>query len=229
MPSTPALFLLVLAVLPLWCLSGFVDWTCHRRTNIAETSGLKENLLHWLMFAEAGLGVVLAALFDVSAGLLAVLGVLFLLHEATTAWDLQDSTLQRDVGPLEQMVHSFQEVLPLLALALLALDAWPGLVPLDWGLHRREALPPMEWVAACALLVGAVNVLPLSQETWACLAARRRAARRVAARKKAGPAQAAAPGPSPAPAAAASAPPAGRVEPGLDPLSPRTPANPAPR
>ena len=40
-----------------------------------------------------------------------VLGV-FVVHELTVYMDLDYSSLLRDVGPFEQMVHSFLELLP---------------------------------------------------------------------------------------------------------------------
>ncbi len=46
-----AALLLAFVVFPLGVAAGFADWACHRHTNIAWTSGLKENLLHLTMFA----------------------------------------------------------------------------------------------------------------------------------------------------------------------------------
>src|SRR5215212_6714061 len=124
MPS-PASFILMYLVFPLWVAAGFADWLCHRRTDIAHTSGLKENLLHLLMFAEIGVAMVAVALFEINAVVLLLVLAVFFVHQATVYCDLDYSTLVRDVGPSEQMVHSFLELLPLLSLALLAVLAWP--------------------------------------------------------------------------------------------------------
>ena len=176
----PARFILMFLVLPLWVAVGFADWACHRRTAIALTSGLKENLLHWLMFFELGVGIAAVALLEINAAVLLIVLAVFLLHQLTVYWDLHYSTLLRDVGPFEQMVHSFMEILPLLSLALLALLAWPqalalvglGEVPADWSLRlKQEPLPP-EYLQAAGLLVVAFNVIPLLQETWSCAWAR---------------------------------------------------------
>jgi hypothetical protein len=176
----PVHFILMFLVLPLWIAAGFADWACHRRTAIALTSGLKENLLHWLMFAELGVGVLAVALLEINAAVLLTVLVVFLLHQLTVYWDLHYSTLLRDVGPFEQMVHSFMEILPLLSLALLSLLAWPqvlalvglGDLPADWSLRlKQEPLPP-EYLQAAGLLVVAFNVIPLLQETWSCAWAR---------------------------------------------------------
>ena len=176
----PVHFILMFLVPPLWIAAGFADWACHRRTAIALTSGLKENLLHWLMFAELGVGVLAVALLEINAAVLLTVLVVFLLHQLTVYWDLHYSTLLRDVGPFEQMVHSFMEILPLLSLALLSLLAWPqvlalvglGDLPADWSLRlKQEPLPP-EYLQAAGLLVVAFNVIPLLQETWSCAWAR---------------------------------------------------------
>ena len=119
----PASLFLAYVAFPLWVAAGFADWICHLRTGIAQTSGLKENLLHLLMFAEIGVGIAAVVLLEINAAVLMLVLVVFVVHELTVYWDLSYSTLLRDVGPFEQMVHSFLEMLPLLALALLMVVA----------------------------------------------------------------------------------------------------------
>ena len=185
-----ARFILMYVAFPLWVVAGFADWACHRRTGIALTSGLKENLLHWLMYGEIGLGMLAVGLLEINAAVLVIVFAVFVLHELTVYWDLHYSTLLRDVGPFEQMVHSFLELLPLLSLALLAAAAWPqalGLVGLgdearDWTLRlKSEPLPPDLLRVGLALSL-VFNALPLLQETWSCSVVRSaRAARRSVA------------------------------------------------
>ena len=142
-----AVFLLMYVVFPLWVLAGFADWACHARTGIAVTSGLKENLLHWLMYAEIGVGLAAVAFLEIDAAVLAIVLAVFVVHEATVYWDLDYSTIRRDVGPLEQMVHSFLELLPRVSRLLLAAIAWPqalalvqmGDVAADWSLRVKSA------------------------------------------------------------------------------------------
>ena len=109
----PAGLILAYLVFPLWVAAGFADWACHVRTGIAQTSGLKENLLHLLMFAEVGLGIAAVVLLEINAAVLLLVLAVFVVHELTVYWDLHYSTLLRDVGPFEQMVHSFLEIMPL--------------------------------------------------------------------------------------------------------------------
>lgn len=175
----PVRLILMYLVFPLWVLAGLGDWACHRRTGIAYTSGLKENLLHLLMSAQIGLAMAAVALLEINAAVLLLVLLLFITHQLTVYWDLHYSTLLRDVGPFEQMVHSLLEILPLLSLALLAAMAWPQALALvgrgealaQWSLQpKQEPLPPGYLLAALLALL-AFNVLPLLQETWSCVRA----------------------------------------------------------
>ena len=167
----PASLFLAYVAFPLWVAAGFADWICHLRTGIAQTSGLKENLLHLLMFGEIGVGVAAVVLLEINAAVLLLVFIVFVVHELTVYWDLNYSTLVRDVGPFEQMVHSFLEMLPLLSLALLmAVAASEG--PVDWSLRLKEQPLPGNYLLAGLLLVGVFNALPLLQETFSCLRAR---------------------------------------------------------
>jgi hypothetical protein len=169
----PASLLLMYAVLPLWVAAGLVDWACHRATDIAHTSGLKENLLHWVMFGEIGAGMFAVAFFEINGAVLLIVIAVFILHELTVYWDLHYSTPLRYVGPFEQMVHSVLEILPLLSLALLAVIAWSQLN--DVSLHAKAQPLPLAYLAGAAALVVILNGLPLLQETWSCWKARAKA------------------------------------------------------
>ncbi|HEY1229517.1 MAG TPA: diguanylate cyclase [Ramlibacter sp.] len=177
----PAALLLVTVVYPLWVAAGLADWACHRATCIATTSGLRENLLHQLMFVQMGLAVAAMALLQINAGVLLLVAALFLLHEVTVWWDLRVSLPARCVTAFEQMVHSFQELLPLVSLLLLAAMAWDqslaliglGTEPVDLRLRwKDDPLPPALLVGGAAL-AAVCNALPLAQESLACLRARR--------------------------------------------------------
>ena len=170
-----ARLLLMGGVVPLWILAGLADWWCHRRTHIERTSGLRENLFHWLLFAEAGVALGGVAMLEVNAALLLLVGASFLVHELTTFIELRYTVPRREVGPLEQMIHSFMEMLPLLLLALLAVMAWdqaPALSEGDWAdfALRPTSTPwPPAYLLAVAGAVLALNVLPLAEEAWRCL------------------------------------------------------------
>lgn len=208
----PASLILAYVVFPLWVAAGFADWVCHVRTGIALTSGLKENLLHWLMFIEVGAGIAAVTLLEINAAVLLLVLAVFVLHELTVYWDLNYSTLVRDVGPFEQMVHSFLEILPLMSLALLMVVA-AGEGPPDWSLRLKAQPLPGNYLLAALLLIGAFNVLPLMQETCSCIRGRRG---RIRTRVRV----------SPKPADQPQEP---AIEPTLDPVTARTPPNPGSR
>ena len=79
----PASLLLMYAVLPLWVAAGLADWFCHRATDIAHTSGLKENLLHLVMFGEIGVGMLAVAFLEIDGAVLLIVLAVFALHELT--------------------------------------------------------------------------------------------------------------------------------------------------
>jgi hypothetical protein len=173
--------LLMYVVYPLWVASGLADWFCHRATRIAQTSGLRENLLHVLMFAEMGVAVLSMALLEVNAAVLLLVAAAIAVHELTVWIDLRFSVPRREVRPVEQMVHSAQELLPFAALLLLVLMAWDQALALfglgpgapDFSLRWKSEPWPLPALLAGLLLAAVANALPLAHETWACWRARR--------------------------------------------------------
>ena len=159
-------------VLPLWLAAGFADWLCHRASNIATSSGAKESLIHLLMFAEMGIPITAAIVLEINALVIAVMIVAFLLHEATALWDVSYATEKRVVTPIEQHVHSFLEILPLMGLVLVVVLHWGQFLAL-FGLGTEAARfdislrqPPLPWGYVLSVL-GAVllfELLPYVEE-----------------------------------------------------------------
>lgn len=167
-------------VFPAWMAAGFADWLCHRHAGIAVTSGLRESLLHWLMLAEMGLPTLVALLCEINALVLLLLAGGFALHQLTVYVDLRYSSARRDIPPVEQMVHSGLELIPVIGGVLLALLHWPAVLSLlpggaapDFALRpKQEPLPLETWLfggGALALLV----LLPMAAELRECWRARR--------------------------------------------------------
>jgi hypothetical protein len=174
MTNDPTVLILLYFVLPVWLAAGFADWLCHRASNIATTTGPKESLIHLLMFAEVGLPLLAALFLEINAGVIALMIVCFFIHEATALWDVSYATSARTVTPIEQHVHSFLEMMPLLAivlvsalhfdqfLALFGVGDVPGRFRLAF---KPEALP----VAYIGMLMGAIlllEFLPYLEELW---------------------------------------------------------------
>lgn len=161
--------------LPLWLLAGFGDWLCHRAARISENAGLKESVLHLLMLAELGLPLLAGLFLEINAVVIGLMMVGFIAHEATVLWDLRYASSKRRILPVEQIVHSFQELVPMTLLALVIFLHWEQFVALvtmssaaefrfEW---KRDPLPPLY----LTLVLGAAMVLvivPFLEEAWRC-------------------------------------------------------------
>ena len=170
--SEAAQALLQYFVVPIWVLAGLADWLCHRRACIEATAGPKESMLHLLLFAELGLPLLLVLFFEVNALLFAVMILAWVVHEATTWWDLSYAVSRRTVGPVEQQVHSVLEMAPLMAVLLLAVLHWPQFLAL-WGLgdeaprfvlQRKSDPLSGAYVAGLLASVVLLNGLPFIEE-----------------------------------------------------------------
>lgn len=171
--------LLMYVLVPLWIAAGLADWACHRRTAIERTSGLRENAFHWVLLAQGGLVLGAIALLEVTSAVLLIAFAGFLAHEVTTYVELRYTVPRREVQPLEHMVHSFMELLPLALLVLAAAMHWDALAdlleggPPDFGLEPKAQPWPAAWLLGAGAAVLLLNVLPMGEETLRCLRARR--------------------------------------------------------
>lgn len=144
MRQDPTALILMYFVLPLWFAAGVADWLCHRATHIETTTGAKESLLHLLMFAEIGAPLLAAIFLEVNALVIAVMILAFLLHEATALWDVRYALTAREVSPIEQHVHSFLEMIPLMAILLVVSRHWGQFLAL-FGLGDELARFDLAW------------------------------------------------------------------------------------
>jgi len=146
MDATGALLLqiVVTVLLPLWMAAGLGDWWCHRIQRIEATTGWPESALHLAMLSEIGIGVLAAALFEPTAGLVLALLVLCVVHEVTMFVDLSYAEARRRIPPVEQWVHSVQHAMPWVAWAAWALAQHGRLLPTGLVL-RAEPLPGGVW------------------------------------------------------------------------------------
>jgi hypothetical protein len=167
-----AVAVLMYFVLPLWLAAGFADYLCHRAAHIERTSGAKESLIHLLMFAEMAVPVLAAIFLRINALVIAVMIVAFVLHELTVFWDLSYAAQMRQVTPLEQHVHSFLELLPLMGLTMIAVLHWGQFLAL-FGLGDEPARfdialkpEPLPWPYVAAVLTAVLlfEVLPYLEE-----------------------------------------------------------------
>ena len=173
--------ILMYFVLPLWLAAGLADWFCHRATRIESTAGPRESVFHLLLLAEMSVPVVLALFFEINAFLIAVMIVAYVLHELTTWFDLRYATSTREVRPVEQMVHSFLEVLPLMGLALIAVLYWGQFLSLfglgsenpRFMLMLKQQPLPLSYTLGALAASFLLNFLPYSEELLRGLRAQR--------------------------------------------------------
>jgi hypothetical protein len=147
---------------PLWLAAGSLDYVCHRRTDIEHTSGATESRLHVAQLACMTLLVALGVLAEATLATLAALLIIALAHSALAFIDVSYTQSRRLITPLEQLAHNYMEVLPLVAVLLLAVIHWP-LSATPWfawrgGLGWSEAL----FLGSFVVLSGA----PVLEELW---------------------------------------------------------------
>jgi hypothetical protein len=159
-------------ILPLWLAAGFADYLCHRATHIERTSGYKESLLHLLMFAEIAIPLLSALFFEINALVMLLMITGFIAHEVTSLWDVSYAIDKREVSPIEQHVHSFLEMLPLMSMIIVIILHWPqflalfGAGPETTRFTLRLKPEPLPWTYVSAFLAAvlAFEVLPYAEE-----------------------------------------------------------------
>jgi hypothetical protein len=159
-------------VLPLWLAAGVADWFCHRRAHIERNAGSTESALHLLMLAEAAVPVVAGLLLEITSPILLLMSAAVVVHAATALWDVSYAVKRRNVTPIEQHVHSYLEMVPVMANAFVAVLHWPELRALlglgnhapDWSIRpKRRPLPTGIVVTLLACML-ALEVAPYVEE-----------------------------------------------------------------
>ncbi len=181
MLSDPDVIILMYIALPLWLAAGFADWLCHRATHIESTTGAKESLIHLLMFAEVGLPLLLVMFLEVNALIILVMLAMFFAHEATALWDVRYATTARTVTPIEQHVHSFLEMIPLMAIFIIASRHWDQCLALfgagderaRFDLSWQQQQLPTAYIISVMGLVLVLELLPYLEELARGIAANR--------------------------------------------------------
>ncbi|WP_224544266.1 diguanylate cyclase [Mesorhizobium sp. CA16] len=172
MLADPMVLILMYFILPVWLVAGLADWLCHRATHIESTTGAKESLIHLLMFAEVGIPLLAAMFLEVNALVIAVMIVTFFIHEATAIWDVRYATTARTVSPVEQHVHSFLEMIPLMGLVIVVALHWGQFLALfgagtekaRFDLTWKEQQLPVIYIAAVMIVIVLFELLPYVEE-----------------------------------------------------------------
>jgi hypothetical protein len=167
---------ILLGILPLWIVPGVADYLFHRKSSIETTSGTHESLIHALQMTSIGIPTLTALLFEINAATLAVTIGGAVVHEALTLWDVAYAEPLRRPEPNEQHVHSFLEVLPIMAMtSLLTLHPAQtaalfgrGTTPPVWRLKWKQ--PPLKgrYLALIGLAITGFLALPYAEELVRC-------------------------------------------------------------
>lgn len=116
---------IVYALYPAWLAAGAGDYLCHRRTRIEATSGTTESWLHVVQLLSIIAIVFVAAFLEITRSALALMAVVAVCHTVLSYVDVSYTDGRRHISPLEQHVHAFMDVLPLVAVGLLTILYWP--------------------------------------------------------------------------------------------------------
>lgn len=177
----PLVLILMYFIVPLWLIAGFADWLCHRASHIEKTAGVKESALHLLQFAEIGLGLLAALFLEINAGIIAFLIIVFFVHEATALWDVSYAVAERKVTPVEQHIHSFLEIIPMIAIICVSALHWDQFLALfgfgpenaRFSLGWKTPPVPLSYVIALMICVLLLAVIPYAEELYRGVRARR--------------------------------------------------------
>lgn len=177
----PLVIILMYFILPIWLVAGCADWLCHRASHIETTTGAKESFIHLLMLGEVGLPLLAAIFLQINAGIIGFMIVAFFIHEATAIWDVSYAVTGRKVTPIEQHVHSFLEMIPLLAIVCVVALHWGQFQALfgfgseiaDYSLAWKAEPLPVVYVLVLMALILILQVLPYLEEFFRGLRANR--------------------------------------------------------
>jgi len=168
-------------LLPFWILLGFIDYLCHRRTNIEITSGLTESLIHSTMLTLIGVPMLLGLFFNINALVILTMLVAFLLHEVMAIWDVNYAMTRRQILVVERHLHSYLGVLPFMIVSMVICLHWDQFLALvgigsaaeSFSLRLKQPPLPTSYVVGIFSAVFALMVVPYAEELWRCWRAAR--------------------------------------------------------
>jgi hypothetical protein len=179
MPDTAELLinLILYGLLPLWGITGFVDWCCHRATQIERTSGLKESLIHSLMGIQLGIPIVLGLTFRINGLILLICVAAWAFHEFLAHWDVRYSSPLRRISIWETHVHNYMATIPLYTLMLIVVLNWDvviKLVTFDWAGQFGFAPTPLKstnpgYLRGYLAFMAVLCIFPYAEENIRCL------------------------------------------------------------
>ena len=172
--------LLMYFLMPVWITAGVADWVCHRMAHIERNAGPKESLLHLVMLGELAVPVCAVLFLQVNALIFLIMLVALIAHELTTLADLRYASSARLISPIEQLIHSFLEIIPLTATLFIAVLHWPEFLSLfgiggeaDFSIRGKQPPLPTSYVSTVLIAVVVFQLIPYLEELWRGVRARR--------------------------------------------------------
>lgn len=174
--------LILYGILPIWGISGFIDWCCHRATKIETTSGLKESLLHSVMGIQVGLPILLGLSFKINFLVIFIAFLALILHEVAAHKDVSFAAPRREISIWEMHVHNYMATLPLYLFALILILNWPVMEKVwsgDWS--NEWSLIPLtqrfggnDYLPTYLIFMGILCIFPYIEENIRCWRAARK-------------------------------------------------------
>lgn len=152
------LVLLLSCVLyPLWLGAGAADYICHRLTDMEQTSGVRESLLHVAQFIVLACALLATLLLEMTALVFTLVAALVVVHTVLAYVDVRYTQGRRLISPFEQQVHGWMDIIPLVALGLIAVLNWQRIsAGFSWPAMqlRRPTMPAAQfWLLFGSFLV----------------------------------------------------------------------------
>lgn len=175
-PPDVLLFDLVMyGCLPLWLIMGAIDYYCHRKSKIEETTGIKESIYHAIMGVQVGIPIFLGLYFEINVMVFLIMFVVLILHEWVAHHDVLYALNVREISILETHVHSFLEVLPFVIVALIAIINWQSFVDLitfNWagnmGIELKHKPISARYIGGYFAFMMVADVAPFAEEFFRC-------------------------------------------------------------
>ena len=171
------LLLLLYVMLPIWGLSGFVDWMCHKATRIHETSGVKECLLHLTMGIQIGIPIFLSMLFEMNVLVMFMCFFSLICHELVAHYDVHYTAPRREISIWEVHAHNYLATVPFYMVALVVVRNfgvfmdfitlnWSGQIGLSW---REVPVGGSGYLPIYLLFMSVFCYLPYFEELVRCI------------------------------------------------------------
>jgi hypothetical protein len=172
--------LILYVILPLWGVTGFIDWICHRATDIEHTSGLKEALIHALMGVQVGIPIALGILFEMNVLVFLICLLALAAHEVVAHYDVRTTMHLREISIWEMHAHNYLSTIPFYLIALIGVrnpETFIKTITLDWGgemalLLRAEPVGGGAYLPMYVGFMGIICFLPYTEEIYRCLRVR---------------------------------------------------------